>query len=47
MSIEYCARGHHQVDTDYEEGEYIDGEFVCDLHLTNQELDELEELEDK
>ncbi len=38
MAVEYCARGHHYVDLDYNvEGVYINLEFVCWDHMTDIE----------
>jgi len=43
MSIVYCSRGHHYIDTDYDcEGLEIAGEWTCWDHLTDEEQEENE-----
>jgi hypothetical protein len=37
MSVIYCERGGHHVDSDFEEYEVIDGEDVCCECLTDEE----------
>lgn len=38
MAVEMCHRGHHLVDLDWNvEGVYIDLEYVCWDHMTDEE----------
>jgi len=43
MSVEYCHRGDHYVDLDYDcEGAYINLEWCCWEHLTDEEQEKEE-----
>ena len=43
MAVEYCHRGHHYIDLDYNvEGHYFGFEWCCWEHLTPDEQEEFE-----
>lgn len=43
MAVEYCHRGDHYVDLDWNcEGHYFGTEWCCWSHLTEEEQEKLE-----